>query len=60
MTLSGYVNTYWSRHISTSYPLNWSIEEIKGFALDDLCTDFTTYTESGETTLDDEETAQRN
>lgn len=49
-------DTYRCRDISTSYPLNWSIKVVKGFALDDLCTDFGTNTEGGETTLDDNQT----
>jgi len=55
--MAGYVDTHWCRNISTSYPLNWSIKVVKSFALNYLCADFAAYTESRETTLDDEETA---
>jgi hypothetical protein len=56
MIMSGQIDTYRRRDIGTSYPLNWSIKVVKGFALDDLCADFGTNTEGRETTLDDEET----
>jgi hypothetical protein len=58
--MSGKVDTYWCRYISASYPLDWGIKVIEGFTLHDLCADFAADTKSRETTLDDEETAQRN
>jgi hypothetical protein len=52
--MSRQIDAYRRRDIGTSYPLNWSIKVVKGFTLDDLCADFGTHTEGGETTLDDE------
>lgn len=48
--------THRCRDISASNPFDRCIEIIKRFTLDNLCADFATNTESGEATLNDDET----
>ena len=50
------LQTYRSRDVSTSDALDWSIQVIECLALDDLCADFTAYTESRETTFYNDQT----
>ena len=49
------VRTHGSGDISASNSLNRRIEVVEGLALDYLSADFTSYTESGEASLDDEQ-----
>lgn len=51
--------TYRCRNISTGNALDWCIEVIKCFTLDDLRTDFTADTKGGEATFHNQESRTR-